>query len=65
MTVAAIIEPMTLLGAELRQASEAYRDVYKEIRFLSFDSDSVGTVAEGGGMPALVQAASEVIVVLP
>jgi aspartate-semialdehyde dehydrogenase len=56
--IAAIIEPMTLLGSELRQASASHQDVYREIRLLTFDSDSIGRVGDAGGKPGLVQEAT-------
>jgi aspartate-semialdehyde dehydrogenase len=58
MMIAAIIEPMTLLGSELRQASAAHQDVYREIRLLTFNSDLIGGFGDAGGKPALVQEAT-------
>ena len=57
MTIAAIIEPMTLLGSELREALSSHLGSYSEIRVLTLDEESVGAVTEAGGRPALVQLA--------
>jgi aspartate-semialdehyde dehydrogenase len=57
MTIAAIIEPMTLLGSELREALSSHPGSYSEIRALTLDEESVGAVTEAGGRPALVQLA--------
>ncbi len=55
MTIAAIIEPMTLLGTELRDALSSNQGAYTEIRVLTLDEESIGAVTEAAGKPALVQ----------
>ncbi|MEJ2086835.1 MAG: Asd/ArgC dimerization domain-containing protein, partial [Acidobacteriota bacterium] len=58
MTIAAIIEPMTLLGSELRRALQSQKDSFPEVRALTFDSEAIGAVTEIGDRPALVQQAA-------
>ena len=55
MTVAAVVEPMTLLGSELRGGLTLGEKAYSEVRLMSFDSEVIGAVTEVGGKPALVQ----------
>jgi len=59
MTIAAIIEPMTLLGSELRRALQSHKESYSEIRALTFDTEAIGAVTEVGDKPALVQLAEK------
>lgn len=58
MTVAAIIEPTSLLGNEMRQALGATVGTFTETRLLTLDASSVGAVTEIGDRAALVQEVS-------
>jgi len=51
----AIIEPMTLVGHELRQALADHLDLFSEVDLYTSDPDTIGTVTEAGGRAAMVQ----------
>lgn len=54
MSVLAIVEPTTLLGQELRQGLDSAPGRWSEIRLLTEDPETVGSLTEVGGAAALV-----------
>ncbi len=52
----AIVNPISLLGQELREGLERHGDLWSEVRLLTTDPEAVGTVTEAAGAAALVEA---------
>jgi aspartate-semialdehyde dehydrogenase len=52
----AIVNPISLLGQELREGLERHAELWSEVRLLTTDPEAVGTVTEVAGAAALVEA---------
>lgn len=55
MSRLAIIEPMTLVGRELREALARHRDLFDDIELFTSDPEGTGAVTEVAGRAAWVQ----------
>jgi aspartate-semialdehyde dehydrogenase len=52
----AIVNPISLLGQELREGLERHSELWSEVSLLTTDPEAVGTVTEVAGAAALVKA---------
>ena len=52
----AIVNPISLLGQELKEGLERRGELWSEVRLLTTDPEAVGTVTEAAGAAALVEA---------
>jgi len=50
-----LINALSLLGSEIRQALEGRRDLWEEVRLATTDPERVGTLTEVAGAAALVE----------
>ncbi len=55
MNVLAILDPLNLVGRELRDELDRRKDLWRSIKLLATKQDSVGTVTDVAGSAALVQ----------